>query len=815
MPQPYGRIMAGCIRVSVQVIIVCSPCLMFGQTTRQLNNVIANDTSLPKLMPDSIRKEFMQYVKTSFGDNQLRKLQRGIRLSETSGNVTNYVDGKMRGFGAAFNPLSGIPTRDHALNNSFSGASAEFMASDRNNTGPGNIAKAGIGDELSIMDIPFNIGGSYLTGQGVNYSNTLFKTSFNKEAYMNVLNKRISKYYDLDKYFLQDANVSGFAKNYLNAEFDKSIKSATGQLSSVVLNDVRSKLSPEEMMHLDMAQIEEKVLPAAKRSMLGDKITATETASSDPSLSAKQKDSLNTLAGNYKQELAGYQESINAIARVKKQMTASGFDVNKIINRQHTSESLVKQTMATPDMNKKIAENLLPLSGIQKLFLQMKTFNAGSFSPQGESGDMVNKVMNGVNFSSFNKNVFISGGAGSIKNGGRVKDNGLQTSLANPDQFLQTARIGKGDINGSHSHLMVVNSTTKNKSYNNYTSSVLPKNSFVGGFSKKMKMSNTSNVDVELMKSSTQYQNTYGNSNGVNEVVQRKSAIGAIGNDLFTTLSVRVNQSKEWQEIGLDHKIHVQYSGLGYSNPAATGNPKGQVRYGGSLRKKLDNGKASLGFSTDIRTFNLSADNSFKYNNATYQFDGKLRYSKNVRLGFKVNHSLMTTDQATVGKQKQFSSTKVTMESQASYNLFSKKNFTSLSVAHQSFTFSPLTGLKSNMIMTTLAQSLPLTGTTSISTVLFHNKELSGDAIIGDMFTTDVAFNYLLHKSIGLSSGVTYLDNASQAQQMGIKQSVSVPLLKYLDVSLLVDYRKDLRTQAVPGLYSNFSGFITANYTIK
>lgn len=768
---------------------------------------------------DTTEDKFMKYVKHNFGEAQFKKVQTSLLLQHNKPMIPNYLEGKLRGFYSAIgDPSQLIPRMDGVLKNDFKGAEFSLIYGDPVLSAGMPIYSVSLGDVVHIMDIPMNIQFANLSpSQASPLSGNIFKVSFDKDAYTQKLKGRINKFYDLKKYFLTDIDVTGYAKDHFKGRIDQSLNEIRSFSSGNFAEVINGKIGTDELIHLDVDQIETKVFPENTRKSMEQKLFAYQKMRNDSreQLSQQELDSIDSRIADYTNNLYAYQQFFEKVSSVKKELKGSGFDMNKFINMQKAANADLNSYLERPQTAQSTAENLLPLNNIQKIFLKLKTLNVGQFDESISEKTLSNNFMSGLSLSSLNKNKYMSGGLGKLQDVGMLKDAGFNSSLHNRSQSLQYFRMGKGDIGAANTHFTVLNANTNDNNINKFISAALPRNTFVGTISKTFKIRRSGIVEAELSKSATQFRNTASLNPGAERILESKSALTRMPDDLLQTLSMNIAYSEDWEKIGLDHSVHVDYAGLGYNNPGNMSSPKGSFRYGFRLKKKLYQNKAFIQVRSDFRTMDYSADKSSKWNNGQFQVDGRLRVNPKLNLGFRLNQYQMVR----VGpefKEKMYASRKAAVESQTSYAVGKLPFRTNLSVGLQQFyNIYTVGSAKSNMLMTTLVQSLAIGGNKYLTANVFYNKELQQYTIIGDLFTSDMAFSYQIGQALSLSSAITYLDNKSQARQAGIRQSIQVYLMKKIEISGYVDYRKDLIEPLFPYLYSNFRGDLSIRYSIN
>src|SRR6185312_3221534 len=199
--------------------------------------------------------------------------------------------------------------------------------------------------------------------------------------------------------------------------------------------------------------------------------------------------------------------------------------------------------------------------------------------------------------------------------------------------------------------------------------------------------------------------------------------------------------------------------------------------------------------------------------NYQVELDGRYQVSHHFNLNVKYQAS-GTQEQTDGTASSVYAAQKMEVDANDTYKIGKYVATTRISLADQSFndTYASATG--SNLLNLTWVQSMVFK-TTSLTAILFYNKEMTSAPLLGDMLTSDVIYQYQLFDKIQLSSGLSYLSNAGYARQAGVKQSVQLLAKKHFDVNASLDLMKNLMAPQFADLYPSCRGELNIKYYLK
>jgi hypothetical protein len=397
-----------------------------------------------------------------------------------------------------------------------------------------------------------------------------------------------------------------------------------------------------------------------------------------------------------------------------------------------------------------------------------------------------------------------------MRDGGYLKDEGLTNSLFSPAQFMQFLQFGKEKNGQKTSQFTILNSNTFSPDRFRYEGMSMARNVFVGTFSKAIPVRKTGTVEAEISKSATQFRNTI----GADQVMEQKSAFMDFTNDIWQTLSFGLRYTDNWETIGLSHNAHIAYAGFGYTNPGNPSASRGAMQYELEARKQIAKNKGFVQAQFATRNYNYSADGDKRWQNMQVNLHARYRLNRTLSLGGRLNQYQLVRKLPT-GKEKMYVSRKAMADAQFSGNIAGIRQRSIASLGMQQFdNVQVQQGGKSNLLLAQWVTTVPA-GNSTILLNMYYNKEMTSTQLIGDMFNGEAGASFPLFKTVTLTSSLTYLDNKMAARQIGTRQSLNTTILKSCAVGVYVDWRKDLITSANPYLYSNFRGELSIFYQIK
>lgn len=771
-----------------------------GQATAQVMRSITADPQVRAVLVDSLNARYPMAVKQKLvhlergklndsaltvlyaylqqsGDGaKLQRLKKQAAVLKDTARLKAYLDSKLRGFYALEHPLPILPDmRKIAVDNQFKtvGISAVY------DNGGAAVIQAGytaqFSDEAVVGNIPFKIDYTNLSGHssfapGFSDQN-LAKISFDKAAYQQRLASLVASHYDLKKYFLQDIDLGASIKGYASLDL-KSLESNMDSLYRSKAAAMGKLVAADQLLYLDSVQLRNAVISGRN---MADSSEARAT-------------------NDYLQHL---------YALKKKYGDNAAADV---LNFQSLQNKKTEQWMQEESQQVQADKSLLPLNGLQKLFLKAQSLNLGNFGAGGSRGMVSGLFMKGIQGTFMgNNNKTLMAGIGTRQDMGALKDAPFTGSLEGSGYMMEMLQMGKGMPDQPHSLVGAVNANSKNNTTNQFSTLSLPRNIFTGTFSKNMKVGNLGTLDAELGKSSNSFANA---TVGSDMASAGKAAVTSLLSDFWQTFSAGLDFNGNVDEWKLDHHEYISYAGMAYNNPASPFISRGTIRYGLGLKKGWYHNKLLVGVKLDQRTIHNTPDGGDSWHNQQYSVDVRYKLQRNFTLTARLNQSMMKNP-AAADHSNDFVSRQFSMSSQSSMHLWGKVQSDNMTLGVQQMNVGYLHSVLVNM---NLNHNI-LLGTNVVSVNVFYNKDLKDNALYGNMFNTEALYNYTLLKTLNMGSGLTYLSDAPVVRQAGIKQTFTASLAKKLSTTLYLDCRKNLHNTPQNYLYGTFHGEMAVRYT--
>jgi len=740
-----------------------------------INNRVADlrpgDTLAPVLPFDKLglsglhpgaRMQFVQYMSAGNTTAGIAKMQRAFDGLKDSTKQALYIDNKLRGFYALKQQqLPGGFTLPGKPENQLKGVSWTSTYSDSTAMMSGWWNEGTIQDVFSVGSIPFQL--NYSTLSGYDYTNTtlqdahFMKISFDREAYLDKINQQLQRKYDLKKYFLQDLDVKSSMKQYA-AEQLMAIKGGKDSLGA--------SLSADQLMYLDSAQLS------------------------------------NVLIRN-RDTSAAYYDKVMAL---KKQMGGVK-EMNKMLGSGQAVKGNIEGLLQKPENSSRIAGNLLHMSPLQRLMMNMKELKVGSIGANASKGSLSDLFMTGASGSFLKGNKFMMLAAGRSNELG-VQDAGLQSATGRGNYSIQFLRIGRGDIGNKQSHVSVLNANAKPQQQYGFSTAAISRNVFVGAVSQQLSLGEIGTLDFELSKSSGQFGNSSQDAAAVS-----KSAAGHFLDDMWATASIGMAYNGDVKKIGLTHKVYFNYAGLGYVNPGAPFAGRGTLQYGFFLKRSWLRNRAVVSLRTDIRDLAVSPLTDNKRKSLQYAFDARYRFTRRFTLSMNVLQNTLneTTD---AGKYTAFLNRKISFASQANGTLAGKSFSNNSSLGIQQLNYmQPEAPVKSLFINAASMQTW-MAGPGMVMISALYSRDVNNAAVYNNLLNTEAGYQYFLWK-LSCSSSLIYLDNKDVVTQVGLRQQAAAQLFKHWSLSVSADGRQNLRNTAANYYYGKFNTAISLHYQIN
>ncbi|MCK7556258.1 hypothetical protein MKQ70_15030 [Chitinophaga sedimenti] len=447
--------------------------------------------------------------------------------------------------------------------------------------------------------------------------------------------------------------------------------------------------------------------------------------------------------------------------------------------------------------------------GLQRFFLRVKELNIGSFNTDASAGSVAGLLMNGAGAGFFNKGKMLMLGAGVRTDGLGMKDAFLTDNIAPSRYALQYARFGKGDLAETHSHLTVLNASTKDNTRQQINQQFLSRNIFVGTVSQQLELGEYGVIKGDFSKSNSSFGEVTAGNNGY--AVSEKAAALSFFKDFWQTVSVGLRYSGQVPQAGLTQRAYLDYAGMGYNNPGTPFGSRGTWKYGFDLKRRWRFHHMSTGLRMDFRDIHTAFDAGWR--NRQYAADLQFRVKRNWNFTTRMMQSSMKST-ADAKEENGFLTRQVSLTSQYSGHMGSlpASNLVTAGLQQMRFTTAGVP-LNSTLINVNMAENIVI-DKNLLSVNFFYNRDLQQNALYSNLLNMDAGWSYMLFKTLSCSSGLTFLDNKGLVTQGGIKQTPAFELIPKVQVNIYTDCRKNFYSSPQNYLFGTFRSEFSLQYLI-
>jgi hypothetical protein len=498
----------------------------------------------------------------------------------------------------------------------------------------------------------------------------------------------------------------------------------------------------------------------------------------------------------------------STITDIKDQLHKKGYDADKML--------LVQKYLGNGGNQSEISEvtnNLLtkkPAKGMQSVFSRLDAFKIGSFGNNAPGGVQNQDVfMNGAHVTLKSGTIPVTFGYGSVNDINSSKDANYQSSVYNQPRSLTyiSADLKRGP--GGNIKISVISSLNREVSNSLYAIPTVSANNVAVTVSKSLNMGNFGSSVLDVSKSTTVYSNKF--QPGSEAILDQKGGLKSTsGNDLFQALSVGFTHHLDIQELNASDNLYFNYAGMGYQNPANNGYGGAQMKFGGSIKKYFYNNKLTVNLRSDLSNIPISYTSSDRWKTYLFQLDTRYVFGKHLNIALK--YTANGTDKKVDGiSSPVYNFQKIQFDGNSTYKIGHYYSISHFSLGEQAISNSYMAEGAANLLLLSYTQSVVIKQN-SVTANIFYNKELSAYKLIGDLLNSDVAYQYMLLKTLSMSSGVTYLSNTGIARQAGVRQGVTFFINTHFNMESYIDLRKNMITPLYPDLYASCRAEFSLKY---
>lgn len=827
----YGYRSKPCIILAIELFVLLLPALVFGQENKKQNikgsyDYVEKAAKIPlvqEFLLDSINQKLnlLQHYKAHIlSQAQLKDTGFFDRVTDLKHNLKNLPLSQL--YPPAFiSKLPAFYSLKQATN--FSGHAYSLNSIELKNQSTYDnyflaekqwLSTTEFRFTSKLASIPFLYQFNYIYPSFLNQDfSAVYKVSFNQEQLLDDMKKQLVDQFDLEKLVLKDFDFKQLFRDHAQSKL-KSVKESISSASELkFLKEKISSLSAEEFLYLTKNQIREKLTNKEILDSLllsKQRITEALNTKTNPNEISDLKQQLQSTVAT----IDNLTESIEKILSAKNEFETNGLNYNQLVNFQKTVNANLDSITNSEAFIQESSKRLLKLKGLTKFFMYVKEMNMGKFSTNWSERSMSNILTSGVGGSFFKDNKFFGLNISNVQSLGWIKDNQFIASLQQPEAAIQSIRLGKGELQKNHSHTTFTNANIKNFRSGGQVFSLIPRNVFIGSFSKNLSLGSAGNVETEISKSSSQYTNT---RSALNEnQAESKMALKHLGEDFFQTLSFGLNYNANFDHIQFKPSFFASYSGLGYTNPASTSQSRGAVSYGMNLAKGFFANQLTVQtrVSKRVNRTAVADDDDRRFIQLQGFLSTKYKFSRKIKAGLNWNYSSLS--KITAGYQnKLFYSNRIYSDANFNGKLRNHPLFQIINIGYQNISIPDMqnVALGENFWINSATSLAMNKGTLSMNMQLFN--QLNKTALQGDLLTTDLGWSYTVLQRVNITSAINYLNQSNIARQLGMRQTLSAAVKDKFLISLFADIRKDLIQNNNSFMFPNTRGEIVVTYKLK
>jgi hypothetical protein len=414
---------------------------------------------------------------------------------------------------------------------------------------------------------------------------------------------------------------------------------------------------------------------------------------------------------------------------------------------------------AAGDTLEAVAGSPWPVSGLQKLLLNLRQFRAGMNTVSLSPLSQYQYANVGINAAFVRKSNYLFVMAGRQKEYSRLAG---QRSADNKSLGL---RIGRGEMENDHSHFSIFRYAQQEGGDRQYPVAVLPGRTVVLAFSNQVKLDEANTLRVEVSKSAHRYNNQEDSYGGVPDTVR-----GA-GQHFMQQLAFTVQWKGAIPNRDLSYDLDGTRTGKGYNNPGSSFLPAGMTALNGSFKKGLLQGRLQLLASANYRAYNEGGGHS-AWRDYNFSFQGRLTLQKGqyIAVRYQPARSFRWQDNkkyAMAGSHR----LQLDMNLRRRFGVVQYQHTVSLFATKDKYGFN---GLPSLDISVSSMQTIAINKLSCYLQAQYNKgPALSLPAMFNTQFNADAGMMYAICRRIASSTALLFNSAGASAQLLGIKQSFS------------------------------------------
>jgi len=653
-----------------------------------------------------------------------------------------------------------------------------------------NAVNGQVSGTLTAFNIPLNFGYQYQTlqGGGIQQSYTGTAVQFNKEAYTSYLASQLKGKFNPEDYLPQKFLSIDKMKQDALGDMQQDVGKVQQQYGSTMgtpagLNDWKT------VNESDVNTLQRMILPDSLRKA----VAANQVLLGQMQAKMNNHQPVDTAQYNHilaqNQELKGRQQMLSTVLGYRQKWQSSGL-VNMIKKLEAERGIALGNVVKDPAVIGQLAKQNLSLSGLEKLFTDMKQLNIGrniaDVSPLTLQQSVFQNGL-GTQLTSGIQNMGLTTGKMPSMSSGYEQL--FSANSFNPSMAMAGLNMGKGNMQGNGSSLSLNSFKAGAMSGLN---GMLPigsggMQSFVLTFSKSIQIGEHGHLTTEFSKSLA----TGGTGQG------GASPGGLLStNDFFKSLGVSVDYTNEYPKLELTQELKLSSAASDYSNPGNAYLFSGMKEVSSNLQKAFMKKNLTVTLRDSYTSFLTDPVANAHFVQYNHLLDVRWKMKKGNYISFKYQPSWSNNVDSGMH-------TRVGMIQWYSADL----NYNKRLGRHQWHTFTSLAYVNNSFADSILSEpplaihSFQLTSMISVNIkscqAYLNNTEVytpnnSAYVYLNATYNSEAGYMYPLGKRLQASSALDYTSVTDWYRQVGIKQSLSGALSSHITLSSYIDVGKNI-----------------------
>jgi hypothetical protein len=636
-----------------------------------------------------------------------------------------------------------------------------------------------------------------------------FNTNFSKDEFIGRLQARLKEKFNskdlLKEYDLQIDALKNNASSSLKQELS-GLKEKYKEIPGV----------PQELLNgnwdVDISSLTARTL----NPQLTEQINEKKELLSQLQSRARNGKAVDTASMNsVMREIDSHNGVMEVVAKVMvhKNKWENNAIVKKIREMKLQEQGTYEKLFSNPASIRKYAAQYLQLSGLEKLFLDVKKLGIGQNPVDMDPLTLQNHLSKGLNLEMTKRNKYF------MMLSGRQQDPAALYNFSYNDVFnharnmVNGLRFGFGDLNSSYSHLsfftyQAMPSGSDDMMGNN---PAIQRTNFVATLSNRLDLGQGKYLEAELSRSAMQFRNVDPEAGNTDN---NKSGFGnLINTNGLEDLAVMVRYRGAAEKAGLIYDVKVARVGNGYNNPGNHFLATGQKELAASVKKTFLKRKLQLGLKGQVREYKFSQVLNNKWVNANYTLEAKwnLKKGQSISVRYQPISNVRTEDGVKYTASRM---DRLSVQGNLSKTLWGNyyRSTVMLAYLRNDYNAGAAGLIRNASLQFNVFQNMAIGNNLYYWNVTYqYAKNEDMFAFMNSALTTDMGITYNVFKGINCSSGLCYNDVAGWYRQAGVRQSINGSITKKLELGLFVDGRINLR-EYNPLFYTDL---LQANVQIK